>query len=468
MHPRLSLFRRAAMRSAMLAASATLLGAGGACRESTVPNFNTPNIDGLLNRPNAATVNTTVAGLLVGLRSTVGTYATGLGILGREVYNLDQAEPRNVLAYLVSPLEPGGFVADVGWTAAYRNLRTAATVLEALDKVPDYSAAQKAATRGFVKTIMAQEYVNQLRVRDTFGIVVDVPSDPGALGNFVSRDSGYKRAAALFDEAKTDLLAGGAAFPFALTTGFAGFNTPATFLRVNRALKARVDVYRSNWAEALVTLGESFVSTAATTPAALAAGAYHVYSTASGDALNPLFDGAPRALVAVPSYLTQAQRRPDGSVDLRASTKALVTPVNVTTQGVNSNVKITAYASNVAPVPIVKNEELILLRAEAYAGLGNRALAIRDLDFVRVNSGGLTPLGGAFAGDLVDEVLYNRRYSLFDEYGHRWVDLRRYGRLASLEKALPNHRIFPVVPIPLDECNQRSPQPRGCVNVAGF
>jgi hypothetical protein len=455
-------------RVVTLATSAVLLAAFGACKESTVPNFNTPNIDGLLESPDAATVNTTVVGLLVGLRANVGTWATGLGILGREVYNLDPAEPRNVLGYLVGPLEPGGFVADVGWSATYRDLRTAATILEAVDKVPDFTAAQKSATRGFVKTIMAQEYVNQLRVRDTLGIVVDVPADPTVLGAFVTKDSGFKRAAALFDEAKNDLAAGGAAFPFALTSGFAGFNTPGTFLKLNRALKSRVDIYRGDWAGALVTLGESFISTSSTSAAALATGAYHVYSTTSGDALNPLFDAAPRALVAVPSFLTEAQRRPDGSPDLRASSKALVTPVNVTTQSVSSNVKIIAYASNVASVPIIKNEELILLRAEAYNGLGNRALAIQDLDFIRVNSGGLAPLGAGYAGDLVSEILYNRRYSLFFEYGHRWVDLRRYGRLATLEKALPTHKIFPVVPIPVDECNQRSPQPKGCINIQGF
>ena len=194
-----------------------------------------------------------------------------------------------------------------------------------------------------------------------------------------------------------------------------------------------------------------------------------MYSTSSGDALNPLFDAAPRALVAVPSYLTDAQRRADGSPDLRASGKAVVTSVNVTTQSVSSNVKIIAYASNVASVPIIKNEELLLLRAEANNALGNRAAAIADLDFVRVNSGGLAPLGAGFAGNLVDEILYNRRYSLFDEYGHRWVDMRRFGRLASLEKALPSHKIFPVVPIGVDECNQRLAQlPKGCITVSGF
>jgi hypothetical protein len=457
-------FTRRATASCVAVALLTGL---GACSDVTVPNYNNPNTGTLSTAPNAATVNTTVQGLLVGLRANTGTWATTLGILGREVYNLDGAEPRNVLAFLIGPLEPGGFGTDMGWSTTYRDLRTAVSVLEAADKVADYTPAQRAAIRGFVKTVIAQEYVNQLRVRDTFGIVLDVNKDPTVLGDFVSRDSGFKRAVALFDEAKVDLLAGGTKFPFALTSGFAGFDTPSGFLKVNRALKARADVYRGQWNDALSSLGESFISTAGTTPAALAVGAYHVFTVTSGDAVNPLFDGTPRALVAVPSFLTDAQQRVDGSADLRASSKAQVGSVNLSTQGVNSNVKITAYATSTSPVPIIKNEELILLRAEANYNLGNTAAALSDINFVRVNSGGLAPLAVPPA-DFIGELLYNRRYSLFDEYGHRWVDLRRYGRLATLEKALPTHKIFSLVPIVVDECNQRNPQPRGCVSVLGF
>ncbi len=447
-----------------LGAMAVLL---AGCKESLVHNFNSPNVDQLTRAPNAASVNTTVLGLLVGERGTVGTNATTLGILGREVYNLDGAEPRNVLGFLVGPLEPGGFGTDMGWSAAYRQLLTAFTILEAVERVPDYTAAQREGVKGFTKTFMAMAYINQLRIRDTFGIVLDVDPSAQNLGAFVTRDEGFARAATLLDEARTHLSAAGTAFPFTLTTGFAGFNTPATFVRFNRAIKARLEVYRARWSDAMAALNESFISTAATTPAALATGVYHVYSTTSGDALNPLFDPAPRALVAHQSFLTDAQAQPGGAPDRRASSKAVVGTVSLSTQGVTSNLRITAYASNVASVPIIKNEELILLRAEAQFALGNRAAAIQDLNFIRVNSGGLAPLAADFAGDLVTEILYNRRYSLFDEYGHRWVDMRRYGRLSLLPKALASHRVFPIVPLPLDECNQRNPQPKGCVQVSG-
>ena len=66
-----------------LIASLSALGALAACKEVTVPNYNSPNVDQLTDAPNASTLNTTVLGLLVGSRATVGTYATGLGILGR-------------------------------------------------------------------------------------------------------------------------------------------------------------------------------------------------------------------------------------------------------------------------------------------------------------------------------------------------------------------------------------------------
>lgn len=437
-----------------------------ACKEVIVPNLNSPNIDQLLAAPKASVVNTTVIGLMVGARATVGAYASQLGVFGRESYNLDQAEARFVLSWLAQPLTPGGFGTDLGWSATYQQVLAAQTILDIVDNVPDYSAAQKESVKGFTKTFMALAFLDQLRVRDTFGIVLEVDPTARNLGEFVTREQGFDRVATLLDEAKTHLNAGGTAFPFVVHPGFAGFNTPALFLRFNRALRARSDVYRARWQDALTSLNESFISTAATTPAALANGVYHVYSASAGDATNPLFDPAPRALVAHPSILTDAQLRANGQPDLR--TGKVTTGATVSNQGITSNLRFTMYATNVTPIPLIKNEELILMRAEAYTGLGNRAAAIQDINFIRVNSGGLAPLPDDFAGDLVTEILYNRRYSLLFEYGHRWHDMRRYGRLNQLPKALPSHLVYPIVPLPSDECNQRTPQPRGCVQVNGI
>ena len=441
-----------------------------ACAEVTVPNYNNPSLEQLTTTPTVGTVNAAIVGMTINLRGRVGTEASAMGILGKESYNLDQAEPRNVLSYLQGPIEPGGFVQDLSWTTGYRNLRQGATILDATEKVAEYSTPQKEAIRGFVKTIMAMELLTQIRIRDTVGIMVDISADPSApLGDIVGKDAALTRIAAMFDEAKTHLAAGGAAFPFALHAGFAGFNTPATFLQFNRAMKARTDVYRRQWTSALTALSESFIDATTTTAASLNRGPAHVYSTTSGDALNPLFDPTPATLYVHPSVLNGAKLRANGQPDLRLTAKTSAGTTRVVQQ-VQGTHRFTIYASNTAPIPIIKNEELILLRAEARYQSGDAAGALSDINFVRVNSGGLAPLT-SFANQaaFVDELLYNRLYSLLFEGGHRWVDARRYGRLGQLPRlnTAISEKTFPWVMFPQDECNQRSPAPQpGCSQVA--
>jgi hypothetical protein len=439
-----------------------------ACGEITVPNYNAPNVEQLTASPTARVVNGAVLGMLAGERAVAPGYADALGVLGRESLHMDASEGRFVSVWLQGPLTQsvGAFI-DFGWTATYRQLRGGYTILSVVDQVTNYTPEQREGVRGVTKTFIAKALIDQLRVRDTFGIVLDIDVTGLALGPLVSRDSGYARAVQLLDEAVQHLAAAGSSFPFTLTPGLNGFNTPATFRQLNRALKARTEAYRGRWADVLAALGESFLTTPSSgIAAALQLGAYNSYP--SGEAGNGLFQNTPTTLVAMPSFLADAQRRPDGSPDLRASSKAQVTATCLSQAGVSSCVKLTRYASNNADVPIIRNEELVLLRAEANLALGNRPAAIADLNYIRVNAGGLAPLSLDYAGDLVDEILYNRRYSLFYEYGHRWVDMRRYGRLDRLEKLLPAHRIFPLVPLPQLECLARGNAPAGCVTVDGL
>ena len=481
----LSVAGRARLRRAFgIAALAGAATAAGACKDVTVPNLNNPSLESLTDNPSIGTVNTATVGLLITLRDRVGTEASAMGILGKESYNLDQAEPRNVISYLQGPIEPGGFVQDLGWSAGYRNVVQGATILEAVAKIAEtptpttasYSPAQKEGIRGFVKTIMAMELLTQVRIRDQVGIVVDVSADPSApLGAIVSTAEALTRISTLLDEARTHLQAAGTAFAFPLHSGFNAtatgvFNTPALFIQFNRAIKARAEVYRQQWALALTALGESFIDGTTATAANLARGAYHVYSTVSGDIINPLFDQTPTRFYVHPSILNGAQPRANGQPDLRLTQKtaAGTSRVTVTVQGTH---KFMNYPTNVSPVPIIKNEELILLRAEARYQSGDIPGALADINFIRVNSGGLAPLV-AFAdlNAFVDELLYNRTYSLLFEAGHRWVDYRRYGRLAQLPKINTQiqEKTFPYVMLPADECNQRNPRPEpGCSQVVG-
>ena len=110
---------------------------------------------------------------------------------------------------------------------------------------------------------------------------------------------------------------------------------------------------------------------------------------------------------------------------------------------------------NTAPVPLIRNEELILLRAEANIGAGNIPAAADDINLIRVNSGGLEPRTDLTAANILDELLKQKRYSLLFEGGHRWIDMRRYGKLGELPIDLPSHKVHDKFPIPLPETDAR-------------
>ena len=58
----------------------------------------------------------------------------------------------------------------------------------------------------------------------------------------------------------------------------------------------------------------------------------------------------------------------------------------------------------------------------------------------------------AFAYDdaLMDEIVKQRRYSLFGE-GHRWIDMRRWGRLNQLPIDRPGDDVWEKFPRPVSE-----------------
>jgi hypothetical protein len=449
----------------ILLSLATLAIAG--CGELTVPDYNNPSIEALQGNPTPTTVAQAAQGMLIGARSYMGAqngYVSLLGILGRESYNFDPADPRFITEMLIGPLDPGSpaFGANL-YSLRYRNIRLGNTLLDAVGRVVGLSDAEKEAARGFVKTIQAHDFLMLVNTRDDLDLPIDVAIDPtGPPAPLVPKAQVFARIVQLLDEGRTHLQVTGASFPFALGPGFADFNTPTTFLTFNRALKARVDVYMGNYAAAITSLNGSFINTGA----ALGLGAYHAFSTQSGDVDNQIFDPNARAILAHPSIVSDAQLRADGSRDLRVGRKVTTLAEPRTVQGVTSDLRFTIYNSSEDPIPIIRNEELILLRAEAryFSSPSDPVGALQDINFIRQSSGGLPPRGAFIdANDFVTELLYNRRYSLLFEGGHRWIDARRYNRLAQLPRALPSHTVPSRFPYPESECLARTPPPaQGC------
>jgi hypothetical protein len=227
-----------------------------------------------------------------------------------------------------------------------------------------------------------------------------------------------------------------------------GFDTPPTFLKFNRALKARVDVYRGNFPSALTALQASFLDPNGD----LKLGVYHSFSNGSGDLTNGLDDPL---IYAHPSIKTDAEQKPGGALDDRYTAKiTAVTPK--TLQGVTSDLGFLIYDAPETPVTIIRNEELILLRAEANIGLNTApalADAITDINLIRQRSGGLAPRADLNSTNILDELLKQKRYSLLFEGGHRWIDLRRYGKLNTIQD--PGTFVHSDFPIPQPEQDAR-------------
>lgn len=453
------------MRATSLITAVAVLLFANSCKDLVVPDFNNPSLEDLTTNPTPTKIAQASQGLLIGTRVGIGEqngYISLIGIVGRESYNFDPADPRFITEMLIGPLD-GGSPAFGGnlFAAPYRNIRNANILLGALNSVVGLTTAQKAAVEGFAKTIQALDYLNVINTRDDLGAPLDVNIGPtDAPAPIVAKAAVFTQISTLLDDGFTQLNAGGSAFPFVLSPGFASFATPAEFAKFNRALKARVEAYRGNYATVLTALNGSFLNTSA----ALTLGAYHSYSTGSGDTQNALFDPTGRAILAHPSIVTDAENKPNGTRDARVLAKVSQLAAPRTVQGVTTDLVFTIYNSNTAPIPIIRNEELILLRAEARYFTNDLVGALNDINLIRTTSGGLASRGPFLSqADFVAELLKQRRYSLLFEGGHRWIDARRFGLLSTLPLALPTHTIPTRWPFPEAECLARVPAPtQGC------
>jgi hypothetical protein len=437
---------------ALLALCATL-GLGGC--DLTVTDLNRPSVESLEETPTRSGIISAATGLLIGHRAGTATqngYVSMVGVLGRESYVLDTADPRYVSEMLAgNGLDPGSpaFGGNF-WTNPYANIRNANTLLNALQNVTGVSEAEKSAIKGYALTIQALDFLVIINTRDTHGAPIDVNRKLGdTLAPIETKETVLARIAKLLDDARVELEKGGTAFPFPLSTGFADFDTPSTFIAFNRAVKARVDVYRQDWNQALLDLDESFIDD----DGSLDLGVYHAFGTGSGDTQNGLND--PDIFVH-PAVVADAEKQADGKLDDRVLRKVKDAKEERKWQDVSSKHVFAHYPNATSPLPIIRNEELILLRAEANIGLGNNEAAMDDLNLIRQRSGKLPEISEVLAGDaIVNELLKERRYSLLFEGGHRWIDMRRYNKLSELPLDATGHRVHERFPIPLAEMDAR-------------
>ena len=287
-----------------------LVSLGLACSDPLIPDYNNPILPPAI--PSADQLQNQIIGLIAGDREQAAFFVLVLETMGRDVYRIDGADPR----YIQQPLgqfSPGAFLVDFTWNSTYRTISAAQQLVIGVENSTVFTAQQKAASQGFARTIQGLQYLHVIDTRDTLG--VPISKGTGALEPISCKPAVLAYISALLDSAATNLAAGGTSFPFTLPSGFTGFTTPASFLKFNRALAAKIHIYRGfqtyraagtvdavELNAALTALDASFYSPV---PADFRTGVYQLFTTGAGDLTNGNFDRS--VIRANPRVLSEAE-----------------------------------------------------------------------------------------------------------------------------------------------------------------
>ncbi len=412
----------------------------GACELDPVNDPNNPSLGSVSEDATKAELQVLVTGLEARHRVPFTNATQMFGTFGREVWAYFGSDPRFQTDWLgtsITETYPDFFASAGTYVSPYLAVRTANVLIDAAQNSTNLTTEEANAFVGFAQTIKAYQLNWPLMQQWDNGIRVDVFEvlNPGPILN---RQAALTEIRRIIDEGYDALTKAGNTLPFDLTAGFAGFNTPQGLAQVNRAIAARLALYDEDWQGALNALSDSFMDldVDAASAGKMNAGPQLVYGEAP-DVNNPLFYPFDRntatILIAHPGLVEDAlpgdqritnklARRVDNPVTNSEIADADGNPIPGEWQDIR-------WETNISPIPFIRNEELILIYAEANARLSNTAEAVRAVNIVRNTWGVGDYTGPTGIEELIDEILFQRRYSLWAEGGHRWIDLRRTGRL---------------------------------------
>ena len=424
--------------------------ATSSCTFDEVVDPNAPSLGGVQQNATLGQLNELVVGIESTMRNGLGIETTASGTMARELYLFD-ADPRNtgdLLGKNGIGLDNNSFYSVAQWNGNYRAIKNTNILLNAIANTEAVTETERNGYAGFAKTIQAYELIQVLK---SYGMARTDVADPLNLGPILDFSAAIADVRALLDEANGDLNGAGEEFIFPL----AGFSTSVSdFQEFNRGVAAVAAVYAGDGNGALTALTGSSLNLSATTLAELNAGPKHVFSQQANDQTNPVFRGPSTPdnpnngdqIIVHPSFIDDATPGDD-----RVARKTAMRPDPSTQDDLTGDFETRLYATNVTPIDLLRNEELILVYAEASILAGSPGDAETALNVIRNVSGGIGDYTGPTTTEaLTDELLRQRRYSLWSE-NHRMFDLRRYNRSDMLPIDREGDRIFNVLPIPLSE-----------------
>ena len=398
------------------------------CELKEFPNPNAPTTGSFEEGASQADVQLLAIGLEAVMRNDLEFHYDTESIIAREYYDLTGVDPRFTGELLKGPLDNNGFLTTRAFAAWYKIVKQANILIIAVENSQaGFTDGVKNSYYGYAKTLQAYAFLMVANRQFDNGIRLDV-SDPENLGPIVTYNEALAGIMDILNEGFANLANSPDSFDFALSSGFAGFDSPLTFSQFNRAVAARVALYQGNNQQVLTLLNGSFFDINGD----LYSGPSHVFGATGNDILNAQFhvvNQLGQEFMVHDSWIADA-----AAGDSRVAEKSSLfspgdppVPTTVTFDNLSADYQIAVYDSNTDRVFLIRNEELILMYAEAQIDV-NPNLSVSAINIVRIAAGIGDYTGGTDATSLIEEILIQRRYSLFAE-GHRWVDLRRLGRL---------------------------------------
>ena len=396
------------------------------CEDLDFPDPNNPTDD-------TATIQSLVTGAEAIMRQDLGVYLRDLLVVGREAYYLEPADPRYTGELLTGPIDPGGFLCYRPWQTTYKVIANCETIMG--------NAGADEGAKGVAQTLHAYSLMRLVYLWDESGARLNYDGDITAPVS--TKAQVLAEIESLLDASYSNLNSAGSAFSFSLSSGFAGFNTPATFAKFNRGLRARVAVHQSDWSAAQTALDNCSAWATSSNPDE---GVYHAFSSGANDQGNEMYEDPTATTIKLmvhPSFYTDADLG-----DTRVSNNVVVRSDTIIYDELESYLAPNLYSSSYDPVPIMRSVELQLLQAEVHIGNGDYSSAESIMNTIRA-AAGVTDYSGTDASNAVDRVLHEKRYSLFLE-GHRLVDMRHYGKTGELPIDRPG-RGDSIVTFPIPE-----------------
>lgn len=333
------------------------------------------------------------------------------------------------------------------WIPAYKTIYHANAVLEGLEGSTALSEGVRRQLRGEMLVVRAFHYFYLVNL---FGDV------PYLTATDYTKNATHPRtpSAQIYSAIQADLEEA----PDLLTEAYPAPGKGRPNRWAAAALLARVSLFRGEWARAEGAATAVLASGRYTLPALSA-----VFDTASTEViwrLERAGAGTAEGATFIPPSATAQPVLALTPALLQAFASDGRREVWVKEVAVNNQLYTYPYKYRVGAatavseyLTVLRLAELYLIRAEARAQQGKIGEAARDLNIVRQRAG-LPAITAADKAALLTAIEGERRLELAFEWGHRWLDLKRWGRAGAVLAPLKGSRwqsTDQLYPIPLSE-----------------